>query len=87
MTMNFGTDQSVSGLAGCNNYMVKNVRTEGGVAFTQIATTRMLCPEPQMSTENMFVDALSRVNNFRHNREGQLLIFGRDVVVTLDPVT
>lgn len=87
MTMNFGTDQSVSGLAGCNNYMVKNVRTVRGVAFTQIATTRMLCPEPQMSTENMFVDALSRVNNFRHNREGQLLIFGRDVVVTLDPVT
>ncbi len=60
VTMNFGTDSSVSGLAGCNNYMVKNVRTDGGVAFTQIAATRKLCPEPQMTSENLFVDALSR---------------------------
>ena len=87
VTMNFGADKSVNGLAGCNNYMVKNVRTEGGVAFSQIGMTRRLCPEPKMTTETLFVDALSRVNNFRHNREGQLLIFGRDVVITLDPAT
>ena len=87
VTMNFGTDKSVSGLAGCNNYRVQNVRTEGGVAFTQIAATRKLCPEPQMSTENLFVDALSRVSNFRHNRDGQLIVFGRDTVILLDPAT
>ena len=87
VTMNFGADKSVSGLAGCNNYRVQNVRTEGGVAFTQIAATRKLCPEPQMSTEAKFVDALSRVNNFRHNREGQLMVFGRDTLILLDPAT
>lgn len=87
VTMSFGADSSVSGLAGCNSYFVKNFRTEGGVAFTQVATTRKLCPEPQMMTENTFVDALSRVNNFRHNSEGQLLIFGENVVITLDPAT
>ena len=87
VTMNFAADSSVSGLAGCNNYRVQNVRTEGGVAFTQIAATRKLCPEPQMSTEALFVDALSRVNNFRHNREGQLTVFGRDTVILLDPAT
>lgn len=87
VTMNFAADSSVSGLAGCNNYRVQNVRTEGGVAFTQIAATRKLCPEPQMSTEALFVDALSRVNNFRHNREGQLMVFGRDTVILLDPAT
>lgn len=84
VTMNFGADKSVSGLAGCNNYRVQNVRTEGGVSFTQVATTRKLCPEPQMSTEALFVDALSRVNNFRHNREGQLMVFGRDTVILLE---
>lgn len=87
VTMNFGTDSSVSGLAGCNNYRVQNVRTEGGVAFTQIAATRKLCPEPQMSTETMFVDALTRVNNFRHNTDGQLIIFGGNTIITLDPAT
>lgn len=85
VTMSFNADRSVNGTAGCNNYMVKNVRTKGGVAFTQIATTRMLCQEPQMATENRFVDALSRVKNFRRNSDGQLLIFGRDMVTTLDP--
>lgn len=87
VTMNFRADSSVSGEAGCNTYRVKNVRTEGGVAFTQVATTRKLCPEPQMTTENRFVDALARVNNFRNNEDGQLLIFGRDVVITLDPAS
>ena len=75
----------VSGFAGCNNYVVRNAHTEGGVEFTQIAATKRLCPEPKMITENLFVDALSKVNNFRHNRDGQLMIFGRDTVITLNP--
>ena len=55
VTMNFAADSSVSGLAGCNNYRVQNVRTEGGVAFTQLAASRKLCQEPQMSTCPFFV--------------------------------
>ncbi len=85
VTMNFADDGSVSGLAGCNNYSVRDVRTSSGLEFVRIATTRRLCPEPQMTTENAFVEALEGVNNFRHNREGQLILFGPDVMLLFDP--
>ena len=86
VTMNLADDGSVSGSAGCNNYSVSDVRTSSGLKFLRIATTRRLCPEPQMTTENAFVEALEGVNNFRHNREGQLILFGPDVMLLFDPV-
>ena len=85
VTMDFAEDKSVSGLAGCNNYNVQKVGTDNGIAFTQVSATRKLCPEPQMTTENMFVDALSRVNNFRRVNERQLQLFGPDASIMLEP--
>ena len=87
VTMNFDMDGDVSGSAGCNSYTVDDVQTVSGVKFIRIATTRKLCPEPQMTTETLFVDALGQVTNFRHNRDGQLILFGRDVTLLFDPTS
>ena len=87
VTMNFADDGSVSGSAGCNTYSVSDVQTSSGLEFVRIATTRRLCPEPQMTTENAFVEALEGVSNFRHNTDGQLILFGQKVMLLFDPVS
>ena len=85
VTANFAKDGSVSGSAGCNTYSVGDVRTSSGLKFLQIATTRRLCPDPQMATEIAFVAALEGVRNFRITDEGQLTLFGPGTTVLFDP--
>lgn len=51
----------LAGATGCNtlmgSYLVENER----IAFGQIASTKMACPEPQMKTERNFLAALKQV--------------------------
>lgn len=57
-------EAKLSGFAGCNR-MFGGISLDGtafGIAFTQVATTRMACPD--MKTEQLFLSALGKVTGF-----------------------
>lgn len=60
------TDQSASGFAGCNRWF-SSIEHDGAGALTfgDIGLTRMMCPEPQMTTERAFTDVLNRADHMR----------------------
>ena len=81
-------DSMLSGLAGCNNYFTSYAADGNTLEVnTPIATTRMMCPEPQMALENAYLAALEEVSSYEmtfntmelKNKEGEpLLIFQVD---------
>jgi heat shock protein HslJ len=66
ITILFGEDGSVSGSAGCNNFMTDFSVDGDQIAIGPAATTRMLCPEPAgvMEQEAAFVLALETAATF-----------------------
>lgn len=66
VTALFGDDGSVSGLAGCNNYN-GSYTLEGDtlIAISQLATTRMMCEEAQMTVETAFLSAFPGEHEFQ----------------------
>ena len=66
LTVDFGTDGSVSGSAGCNNFTGSYaVDDADGIAFTPLAATRKMCPsEEVMGQESQFLAALANATNW-----------------------
>lgn len=66
LTVNFGTDGSVSGSAGCNTFTGSYAVDEAdGIAFTPLAATRKMCPgEEIMDQESQFLAALANATNW-----------------------
>ena len=67
ITALFGADGSVTGSAGCNSY-VGQVQVDGNsLSIGPLATTRMMCGEPQgvMEQETAYLEALSTVTGYR----------------------
>jgi heat shock protein HslJ len=59
------TDQGASGFAGCNRWFSSVERVGNQLSFGNIGLTRMMCPEPQMTTERTYTDALNRTDQVR----------------------
>lgn len=59
------TDQGASGFAGCNRWFSSIERAGDQLSFGNIGLTRMMCPEPQMTTERTYTDALNRADRVR----------------------
>ncbi|MFI5198831.1 MAG: META domain-containing protein [Candidatus Limnocylindrales bacterium] len=53
--------RSVAGSSGCNTYDGRYTTNGNVVAITQLATTRLACPEPVMGQETAFLAALQGV--------------------------
>lgn len=51
---------TVSGTTGCNRFTGSYGKTESGMRFDRIATTRMACPEPRMALENSLLKAMQQ---------------------------
>ena len=84
VTLQFGTDGSVSGSDGCNRYMTTYQEDGQNLTFDQMAGTLMACEEPAMTQATEYREALSGVTSFNMS-EGQLeLLAGSDVVLTYD---
>jgi heat shock protein HslJ len=60
------TDDGASGFAGCNRWF-SSIEQDGAnaLSFGNIGLTRMMCPEPQMTTERAYTDALNRTDHVR----------------------
>lgn len=67
--LQFRVEDRASGSSGCNRFTGSFAADPdaGSLAFGPLATTRMLCPEPQMAFEARFLDALTRVRGYRRD--------------------
>ncbi|HXZ79754.1 MAG TPA: YbaY family lipoprotein [Terriglobales bacterium] len=58
-------DKRISGSAGCNRMMGTFTMQGDGLRFGKVATTMMACPEPAMSVEKKFLEALNSTDSYR----------------------
>lgn len=66
ITAAFGEDQSLTGSAGCNNYMTSYAISGSAIAIFPAATTGMLCSQPEgiMQQESEYLAALESAASF-----------------------
>ncbi len=71
LTIIFGEDGRLSGSAGCNTYMTSYEVSDQSLRIGQIASTRMLCNEPDgvMEQETQFLQALGTAVTYRIDGE------------------
>ena len=58
-TINFGTDGTVSGSAGCNTYNGTYTLDGSSIKFGPLASTKMACPVADMAVETAFLAGLA----------------------------
>jgi heat shock protein HslJ/membrane-bound inhibitor of C-type lysozyme len=68
-----GEDGTASGQAGCNRFTSRAILEGSTLSFKNVATTRMMCTEPQMQQEQSFLETLAAVA--RWNMAGRVLTF------------
>ena len=62
MFLQFNSDGSLSGFAGCNQFFGDYEVEAGALSFGAIGSTRKACPEPLNSYELSFLESLQMVN-------------------------
>ena len=77
ITVTFGADSTFAGSAGCNRYFGRFL-TPGGdsLELGQAGSTRMACPEPEMSQEDRYLLALGDVVRYRMTADELVLLDG-----------
>jgi heat shock protein HslJ len=58
-TINFGTDGTVSGSAGCNTFNGTYTVDGSSITFGPLASTKMACPVADMAVETAFLAGLA----------------------------
>jgi len=58
-TIDFGTDGTVSGSAGCNTFNGTYTVEGSSISFGPLASTKMACPEADMAVETAFLAGLA----------------------------
>jgi heat shock protein HslJ len=60
LTVRFGENARVTGMAGCNRYFADYQVRDGAISIGAVGTTRMACPDPEgvMEQESAFLAAL-----------------------------
>jgi len=61
MWIRFGTDGNISGHGGCNGFFGSYELTVEGLKIGPLGATRRACPEPAMSFEMSYLEALQSV--------------------------
>ena len=64
MFIQFEVDGSIKGHGGCNGFFGSLEQTESGIGVGPLGATRMACPEPVMSREMTYLDAIQKTRNF-----------------------
>ena len=78
ITLDFGADGQISGSASCNRYGAEYVLTGEGLTISKGFTTMMACEPPLMSQEQVFLEALSKVQRFEMGPNGTLILHTSD---------
>jgi len=85
VTIEFGKEGRVSGRSGCNRFSGGYTLTGEGLSFGPLRVTRMACPEPQMETEQRFLDLIQKVSRATPGENRQLrLMAGDEQAMVLD---
>jgi heat shock protein HslJ len=71
--------KNVSGYAGCNRYFGKIELKKDGITFSQMASTKMLCPPESMTIEEGLFRALEKIDNYVINGKELQLRKGESV--------
>ncbi len=75
-TMNFeDKDHRISGSSGCNNYFGSYKLDNNKLTFSQMGSTRKMCPD--MSIENLFMNNLREVDHYQIKND-RLILFSDD---------
>lgn len=72
--VSFAVDGGIKGRGGCNNFFGSLEQAESGVQVGPLGTTRMACPEPIMSRETAFLEALQKTRGFQVNNDSMRLL-------------
>ena len=72
--MVFSSSDRVAGQASCNNYSAEYELTGESLNVGDAITTRKACAPALMEQEQRFIDMLQRVQRFKFNEEGALLL-------------
>ena len=73
----FGTELSVSGFTGCNQFRGSYNLTAEVFGFNPLAVTRMACQTEIMAAEHDFLRQLLEVQQFSFDHQGRLLLHPR----------
>lgn len=83
-TLVLSQDGAVSGRGACNGYGGTATIDGDAIAFSQLVSTQMACPEAVMNQEMKFFDALGRVERFEIDADQRKLVLldgeGKSVV-------
>jgi heat shock protein HslJ len=78
----FGSGGKLAGNAGCNNFFGGyEVAADGSIAIGPLGSTRMACPEPEMTQEMQFLDMLQGVKRFERDGTRLSLMDGSGTVL------
>lgn len=78
VTIHFLENDRVAGSSGCNRFMGGYQLSGEGLSFGQLAGTMMACAEPQMQTEQRFLELMQAVVRFEIAPDGALLLVTGD---------
>jgi len=70
----FEVDGSIEGNAGCNGFFGSLEQRGSGVGVGPLGTTRMACPDPIMSREMSFIDAVQKTASFQSTSDSLSLL-------------
>ncbi len=70
----FEVDGSIEGNAGCNGFFGSLEQRDSGVGVGPLGTTRMACPDPIMSREISFIDAVQKMASFQSTSDSLSLL-------------
>ena len=74
MFIRFEVDGSIKGHGGCNGFFGSLEQTESGIGVGPLGATRMACPEPVMSREMTYLDAIQKTTGFDTGNDGMRLL-------------
>ena len=81
LSLQFELDGKINGSAGCNRYFGSYKLDAGTLVIESVGMTRMACPEPAMSIEISFIEALQSAASVAH-RDDRIAIMNKDGAAT-----
>ncbi len=72
--VSFEVDGSIKGRGGCNNFSGSLQRTESGIEIGPLGATRIACPQPIMSRETAFLEALQKTKGFQADNDSMRML-------------
>ncbi len=77
-TLILGEDGRAYGNAGCNHWFASYRMQGDQLSFSEIGSTRKMCPPVLMEQEQRFLDALSKVQRWDFSSQEQLRLWPAD---------